>query len=258
MWNRIPRSDSENARPWRTTGEGTPTTWPRFGMIASAARPEIASPRFILPASFTHTFFLLPQHHPFESGPASRAACSRAACLSSMPAQTCFNFQGAVTFVWSCHTDSISGSAEAMRGMHSTGIRAALLAALVVGSAGKIVNKARTQELFHTPYREEDSRHFKVLPSALVWASLCYSCGARALRASVSGIVSLGEFAGSTHAVDMRCEQIEDSATFHADAEKRFDLSYADGSELKGFNAHDIVHVRALPMSAPPVRARAP
>ena len=57
--------------------------------------------------------------------------------------------------------------------------------------------------------------------------------------------------------MDVRCEQIEDSATFHADAEKRFDLSYADGSELKGFNAHDIVHVRALLMSAPPFRALA-
>ena len=76
---------------------------------------------------------------------------------------------------WGHVTRFYIGIGEAAERMRSAGIRAALLAALVVGSAGKIVNKARTQELFHTPYREEDSRHFKVLPSALVWASLCYS-----------------------------------------------------------------------------------
>ena len=45
--------------------------------------------------------------------------------------------------------------------------------------------------------------------------------------------------------------QIEASSTFEADAERRFDLSYADGSELKGFNAHDVVHVSATPSPVP-------
>jgi hypothetical protein len=45
--------------------------------------------------------------------------------------------------------------------------------------------------------------------------------------------------------------QIEASSTFEADAERRFDLSYADGSELKGFNAHDVVHVSAAPPQYP-------
>jgi len=72
-----------------------------------------------------------------------------------------------------------------------------LLAALLACADGRVVTPARTQELFHTPYKSHDSRHFK----------------------------------------------IEASSTFEADAERRFDLSYADGSELKGFNAHDIVHL---------------
>lgn len=74
-----------------------------------------------------------------------------------------------------------------------------LLAALLACADGRVVTPARTQELFHTPYKSHDSRHFK----------------------------------------------IEASSTFEADAERRFDLSYADGSELKGFTAHDIVHVCA-------------
>jgi hypothetical protein len=37
-----------------------------------------------------------------------------------------------------------------------------LLAALCDCTAGRVVTPARTQELFHTPYREKDSRHFNV------------------------------------------------------------------------------------------------
>ncbi len=43
-------------------------------------------------------------------------------------------------------------------------LAALLLAALCSGAAGRVVTEApaRTEELFHTPYRQEDSRHFKV------------------------------------------------------------------------------------------------
>ena len=37
---------------------------------------------------------------------------------------------------------------------------------------------------------------------------------------------------------------VKSSSTFRADPKKQFDLSYADGTELKGFNGNDIVHVR--------------
>ena len=74
---------------------------------------------------------------------------------------------------------------------------ATVAALLATGSQGRVLTPARTQQLFHTPYRQEDSRHF----------------------------------------------DIEASSTFQADARRRFDLSYADGSELKGFNAHDIVQL---------------
>lgn len=40
---------------------------------------------------------------------------------------------------------------------------------------------------------------------------------------------------------DSRHFQIEKSSTFTPSPEKRFDLSYADGSELKGFDAQDVV-----------------
>jgi hypothetical protein len=46
--------------------------------------------------------------------------------------------------------------------------------------------------------------------------------------------------------------QIKKSSTFEPHATMIFDLSYADGSELKGFNGEDIVHVRApipIPMT---------
>ena len=68
---------------------------------------------------------------------------------------------------------------------------ATVAALLATGAQGRVLTPARTQQLFHTPYRQEDSRHF----------------------------------------------DIEASSTFQADARRRFDLSYADGSELKGFNA---------------------
>ena len=123
----------------------------------------------------------------------------------------------------------------------SAALACALMVVMCASAAAKIVNKARTQELFHTPYREEDSRHFKVnvdlrgAPRGLSARSLC-GCPPGLLRAPRRSCSDVGLLA-----------QIEDSATFHADAEKRFDLSYADGSELKGFNAHDIVHVRLPP-----------
>jgi hypothetical protein len=91
----------------------------------------------------------------------------------------------------------------ASMGLGAGGLVCVVLAALCPCASGKVITPARTQELFHTPYREKDSRHFN----------------------------------------------IEESSTFVADAERRFDLSYADGSELKGFNAHDIVRVSFL--SAP-------
>lgn len=37
-----------------------------------------------------------------------------------------------------------------------------LLAALCACTEGRVVTPARTQKLFHTPYREKDSRHFDV------------------------------------------------------------------------------------------------
>ena len=46
--------------------------------------------------------------------------------------------------------------------------------------------------------------------------------------------------------------QIKKSSTFEPHATMIFDLSYADGSELKGFNGEDIVHVRThipIPMA---------
>ena len=43
---------------------------------------------------------------------------------------------------------------------------------------------------------------------------------------------------------------IQASSTFQPDPKKQFDLSYADGTELKGFNANDIVHVSILPKPA--------
>ena len=86
---------------------------------------------------------------------------------------------------------------SACMGIAAGALVCVVLAALCPCASCKVITPARTQELFHTPYREKDSRHFK----------------------------------------------IEESSTFVADAERRFDLSYADGSELKGFNAHDIVRV---------------
>jgi hypothetical protein len=44
------------------------------------------------------------------------------------------------------------------------------------------------------------------------------------------------------HSVSL-CEQVSETQTFTPNAAKQFDLSYADGTELKGFNAKDIVHV---------------
>ena len=37
------------------------------------------------------------------------------------------------------------------------------------------------------------------------------------------------------------------SSTFSADAGKQFDLSYADGTVLRGFNGKDVVQVHYLP-----------
>ena len=43
-------------------------------------------------------------------------------------------------------------------------LTSAVLAALFANAAGRVVTEspAREQELFHTPYRQEDSRHFQV------------------------------------------------------------------------------------------------
>ena len=38
-----------------------------------------------------------------------------------------------------------------------------------------------------------------------------------------------------------------DSSTFSADAGRQFDLSYADGTVLRGFNGEDVVQVRPCP-----------
>jgi hypothetical protein len=45
--------------------------------------------------------------------------------------------------------------------------------------------------------------------------------------------------------------QIKKSSTFEPHATMIFDLSYADGSELKGFNGEDIVHVRTHTYPSP-------
>jgi hypothetical protein len=37
--------------------------------------------------------------------------------------------------------------------------------------------------------------------------------------------------------------EIQKSSTFSPNVKKQFDLAYADGTELKGFNGNDIVHV---------------
>jgi hypothetical protein len=46
---------------------------------------------------------------------------------------------------------------------------------------------------------------------------------------------------------DSRHFDIQASSTFKPDPKKQFDLSYADGTELKGFNADDVVHVSIIP-----------
>jgi hypothetical protein len=43
---------------------------------------------------------------------------------------------------------------------------------------------------------------------------------------------------------DSRHFKVQMSSTFNPEAAKQFDLSYADGTELKGFAGHDVVHVR--------------
>ncbi len=44
---------------------------------------------------------------------------------------------------------------------------------------------------------------------------------------------------------DSRHFTVQKSTTFNPEAAKQFDLSYADGTELKGFAGHDVVHVRS-------------
>jgi len=44
-------------------------------------------------------------------------------------------------------------------------------------------------------------------------------------------------------AADSRHFRIQSSSTFSADVEKQFDLAYADGTELKGFNGNDVVQL---------------
>jgi hypothetical protein len=41
-------------------------------------------------------------------------------------------------------------------------------AIFIAGARGRVITEkpARTQELFHTPYRQKDSRHFKVRDDA--------------------------------------------------------------------------------------------
>ena len=43
---------------------------------------------------------------------------------------------------------------------------------------------------------------------------------------------------------DSRHFEVSASSTFKPDTSRQFDLAYADGTELKGFNAHDIVQVQ--------------
>jgi hypothetical protein len=43
---------------------------------------------------------------------------------------------------------------------------------------------------------------------------------------------------------DSRHFKVQKSSTFDPEPSKQFDLSYADGTELKGFAGHDVVHVR--------------
>ena len=50
-------------------------------------------------------------------------------------------------------------------------------------------------------------------------------------------------------AADSRHFDVQASTTFSAEPKKQFDLSYADGSELKGFNGRDVVHVSMLEFS---------
>ena len=45
---------------------------------------------------------------------------------------------------------------------------------------------------------------------------------------------------------DSRHFKVQTSSTFTPEPSKQFDLSYADGTELKGFAGHDVVHVRII------------
>jgi len=82
-----------------------------------------------------------------------------------------------------------------LRSPSSLSLCLALLLALPLESVR--ADLARFQDLFHTPFRPQDSRHF----------------------------------------------QVDESSTFTANPDLRFVLSYADGSELRGFGGDDVVHV---------------
>ena len=47
-----------------------------------------------------------------------------------------------------------------------------LLVSLLACADGRVITPARTQDLFHTPYRSHDSRHFKVSPPSFP----CFCC----------------------------------------------------------------------------------
>jgi len=261
MLKRMPRSDSEKARPWRTTGDGTLIVFEFVGTKASAARPESASPRFIPPRPVVLTRSRAPALQPRDcSGSAQSAltgsdlfALTVASALISPSKRTEHRIIPKKRFVFSLPFVGPAPNLAKAFGM-ARAIACAVLAVLCASTAAEIVNKARTQELFHTPYREEDSRHFKVdgdlqgaVPLALK-ARRARPARPRPFRIQLVWLLRWPSAASCRSISDFGVlSQIEDSATFHADAEKRFDLSYADGSELKGFNAHDIVHVRPPP-----------
>ena len=74
MLKRMPRSDSEKARPWRTTGDGTLIVFEFVGTKASAARPESASPRFIPPRPVVLTRSRAPALQPRDCSGSAQSA----------------------------------------------------------------------------------------------------------------------------------------------------------------------------------------
>lgn len=131
----------------------------------------------------------------------------------------------------------LRGGGDRRKVVLSHGIAVALLCISVFQCArGEVEVGGRLQSLFHTPFRPEDSRHFQVRSVQHVFsgnaAGTSNTCALLSIHGSIDDTVAL--------------EQIEKSSTFTPSPEKRFDLSYADGSELKGFDAQDVVTVCLL------------